>query len=109
MHVNAENNTFTAAEWGGRSLKFTIKLIIVSLIMVRQITAPIKHQFNPILILSFFILLSGCFNAAGATIINMSDTINLWGKWRFQTDPDDVGVREAWFKKQLTGTISLPG
>lgn len=69
----------------------------------------LRHRFNPVLILSLFILLSGWLESAAATRIKVSDTIDLRGKWRFQTDPEDAGVRETWYKKRLTGTISLPG
>lgn len=77
--------------------------------MIRRIIKTIKHQTHTILILSFFILLSGHLKAAPGTKIKVGDTINLTGKWRFQTDPNDVGVREAWYKKRLAGTITLPG
>ena len=35
--------------------------------------------------------------------------LDLSGSWRFQLDPDDVGVREGWWRRQLSGTITLPG
>lgn len=35
--------------------------------------------------------------------------IDLSGKWQFQIDRDDSGVKEQWFKKQLSDHITLPG
>ncbi|MFC1497134.1 sugar-binding domain-containing protein [Verrucomicrobiota bacterium] len=37
------------------------------------------------------------------------DRINLAGKWKFQIDPDDKGISEAWFNKELAKPINLPG
>ncbi len=35
--------------------------------------------------------------------------ISLAGKWRFEIDRKDAGMTEAWFKRELGGTITLPG
>jgi hypothetical protein len=35
--------------------------------------------------------------------------ISLHGTWYFQTDPDDIGINEEWYLKQLEETIILPG
>jgi len=77
--------------------------------MIRPIITTIKHRSITLLILPLFILLSGHIKAAQGTGMKVLDTINLSGKWRFQTDPDDIGVQQAWYKKQLSGAISLPG
>lgn len=37
------------------------------------------------------------------------NVLNLSGKWRFALDPDDKGITEEWFKRELAGTIRLPG
>ncbi|MEO6633376.1 MAG: sugar-binding domain-containing protein, partial [Mucilaginibacter sp.] len=37
------------------------------------------------------------------------DTIRLSGKWKFRTDPNDIGVENNWYKKRLGGEITLPG
>jgi hypothetical protein len=34
---------------------------------------------------------------------------SLAGKWRFEIDRADAGVRDRWFEKQLTRSISVPG
>ena len=36
-------------------------------------------------------------------------TLPLNGKWKFQTDPQDKGVKERWFSHSLSETIKLPG
>ena len=35
--------------------------------------------------------------------------ISLAGTWRFAIDPDDVGVTQQWFAKDLDDTVQLPG
>lgn len=37
------------------------------------------------------------------------ETIPLAGKWRFAPDPNDVGVNEKWFARELPDKIRLPG
>lgn len=41
--------------------------------------------------------------------IQQPETIDLAGEWQFQTDPDDKGVNENWFYKDLPESIHLPG
>ncbi len=35
--------------------------------------------------------------------------ISLAGKWLFAIDSADIGIKEHWFNKKLTGSILLPG
>jgi hypothetical protein len=35
--------------------------------------------------------------------------MDLSGIWSFQLDPEDKGIDEQWYNRQLAGTISLPG
>ena len=35
--------------------------------------------------------------------------IPLKGIWQFQTDPEDIGIKQSWFLSKLTDTINLPG
>lgn len=35
--------------------------------------------------------------------------IDLAGTWQYALDPEDKGIGEAWFGKQLSDTLSLPG
>jgi len=36
-------------------------------------------------------------------------TIDLSGKWQFQMDPEDIGLSEKWFNKNLNEIVQLPG
>ncbi|MDR1865271.1 MAG: beta-galactosidase [Bacteroidales bacterium] len=48
--------------------------------------------------------------AIQASVFHSSaQSIDLSGEWSFAIDPDDVGVREKWYNKSLTGKIRLPG
>jgi Glycosyl hydrolases family 2, sugar binding domain/Glycosyl hydrolases family 2 len=38
-----------------------------------------------------------------------ANEINLSGKWNFQIDSLDEGVKEKWFTKELNESVSLPG
>ena len=35
--------------------------------------------------------------------------LSLAGEWRFQLDPDNVGIAEKWHTRQLTDAVQLPG
>ncbi len=48
-------------------------------------------------LLSFFVLES------------QGQTTSLAGKWRFDIDKNDIGVKEKWFNKILSDVINLPG
>ncbi|MFV0589941.1 MAG: sugar-binding domain-containing protein [Draconibacterium sp.] len=54
-------------------------------------------------LLSLFILaLWSCTNDIGTSI-------DLAGQWQFQTDPNDRGITEKWFNKDLPEQVNLPG
>ncbi|MCK5853462.1 glycoside hydrolase family 2, partial [bacterium] len=38
-----------------------------------------------------------------------AETISLKGDWNFKLDPDNVGLKEQWFKQQLPDKAKLPG
>ena len=42
-------------------------------------------------------------------ILQAQVVIDLSGNWKFQIDREDVGIKEHWFRKQLTDSIYLPG
>src|SRR5512133_474394 len=52
-------------------------------------------------ITALWFLFCGCFANAS--------TIHLSGNWRFQLDPDNQGVTQNWFMKDLNETCKLPG
>ncbi|HTK21965.1 MAG TPA: hypothetical protein VL442_20750 [Mucilaginibacter sp.] len=69
----------------------------------------IKHRLITILIVGLFSLFSVHLKAEQGSKTMTGDTLSLSGKWRFQTDPNDIGVKQTWYKKQLEGVIRLPG
>ena len=51
---------------------------------------------------------------AGTCIVSLSASgsnppIQLDGKWRFQLDRENAGVKERWFDRRLKGELTLPG
>lgn len=42
-------------------------------------------------------------------LTSCNEVVDLSGKWQFALDPNNVGVKEQWFNKPLTDTITLPG
>jgi beta-galactosidase len=61
-----------------------------------------RTRLNRILALCCTLL--GLVISAGA-----AETLPLVGEWRFALDRDDVGLKEAWFKRALPDRIQLPG
>lgn len=47
-----------------------------------------------------------CMNMS---ILFAQETIDISGKWQFQIDRNDVGIKEKWFNQDLSDSISLPG
>ena len=55
--------------------------------------------------LLYLLLLTGLFVACSPN----QKQVDLSGRWAFQTDPTDVGLKEQWYNKPLNDTIFLPG
>lgn len=47
--------------------------------------------------------------AGSLAVVGQNHSISLSGKWAFQIDREDKGVREEWFNKTLNDRINLPG
>lgn len=47
--------------------------------------------------------------AATAYAAAAPDWVPLAGEWRFALDPQDVGITQKWFQKNLDDTLALPG
>lgn len=47
--------------------------------------------------------------ASTLTVAGQNRSLNLSGKWNFQIDRQDMGVKEQWFRKSLDDHINLPG
>jgi hypothetical protein len=45
-------------------------------------------------------------NCSQSTNIN---SISLKGPWRFQTDPEDIGIDQKWYQHKLKESVHLPG
>jgi len=50
-------------------------------------------------------MLSFAIMSAGAA----DNSISLSGNWNFKLDPDNLGIKEQWFKQQLPDKVKLPG
>lgn len=47
--------------------------------------------------------------AGSLAVVGQNHSVCLSGKWAFQIDREDKGVREEWFNKTLSDRINLPG
>lgn len=47
--------------------------------------------------------------AGSLAVVGQNHSVSLSGKWAFQIDREDKGVREEWFNKTLNDRINLPG
>ena len=47
--------------------------------------------------------------AGSLAVVGQNHSVSLSGKWAFQIDREDKGVREEWFNKTLSDRINLPG
>jgi hypothetical protein len=57
---------------------------------------------NLVLLLIFCI---GCMTS----FKQIDETIDLSGVWKFQLDPDNIGITEKWFNKEFSDSVLLPG
>ncbi len=50
-------------------------------------------------------LIAGCHDS-----FRISDEVaDLAGTWKFQLDPDNAGMKDRWFSKELNDSVKLPG
>ena len=54
-------------------------------------------------------LLLAFFSCLAAEQLRADETNSLAGEWRFALDPNDKGLKENWFDKNLMDKIQLPG
>ena len=59
-------------------------------------------QFQFLLLIIFIFLIYSCK-------VTQPENIDLSGEWKFQMDPDDVGVKEEWYNRELSDSVHLPG
>lgn len=55
------------------------------------------------------LLISLAFGLSLAMTVASELAIPLAREWKFELDPQNAGVGEGWFKKELAGSIRLPG
>lgn len=41
--------------------------------------------------------------------LSFRDTLSLTGEWTFALDPQDIGIRSAWYSRDLDSHVELPG
>ena len=61
-----------------------------------------------ILFLSLIVFLlsaTGCFHS----FQDFNETLDLSGIWKFQLDPDNLGMINKWYNQEFTDSIRLPG
>ena len=46
---------------------------------------------------------------AGCSLSTNENIISLKGTWQFQTDPDDIGIKQNWYQLKLKDDVDLPG
>ena len=65
---------------------------------------------NPLTVLSAATLVAGALLLTYRGPAQASaDRLSLAGRWRFQLDREDAGLRERWFERTLPDQITLPG
>jgi hypothetical protein len=62
-------------------------------------------RFAFISVVLLLIIMAGCHKSFQDTI----ETVNLSGTWKFQLDPDNVGMKDKWFNMEFNDSIQLPG
>lgn len=59
-------------------------------------------------LITTFVLLS-ILSAVSYSQLESKNTISLKGKWQFQIDPEDIGIKQNWFQLKLKDAVNLPG
>lgn len=71
-----------------------------------------KNIFNAVILVAF-LFVADKEKASAQTVSDLKTknnfTIDLSGKWFFQTDPSDEGIAQQWFNKKLDDIVKLPG
>ncbi len=63
-----------------------MKLSLLSLIVLLIITTSCQQSFQ-----------------------DFTEIADLSGTWKFQLDPDNLGMKDKWFSKEFNDSIQLPG
>jgi hypothetical protein len=62
-------------------------------------------RFSFLSLVVLLIVTTGCHQS----IQDFTEIKDLSGTWKFQLDPDNVGMSDKWFSKELNDSIQLPG
>ena len=87
------------------SLYFQILLVEAMEEIEKSMNMKSKRIMKSILAFS---LLSILLFVSCSQSIN-KNTISLKGKWQFQTDPEDIGIKQNWYQSKLNDVMNLPG
>ncbi|MDH7603951.1 MAG: beta-glucuronidase, partial [Melioribacter sp.] len=64
---------------------------------------------NKIKLTIFAFLLIFIFSSVNNSQTTSKEVISLKGTWNFQIDPDDVGIKQSWYRSKLNDIVNLPG
>ena len=64
------------------------------------------HKRNKLICLSLIVFLS---TSCSQSLHNHIEALDLSGTWKFQLDPENVGMREKWYSKEFNDSVQLPG
>jgi hypothetical protein len=63
-----------------------MRFILLSVVVLLTVTTSCRHSFK-----------------------NYNKVTDLSGTWKFQLDPDNLGIKEKWFNEEFNDSIKLPG
>jgi len=64
---------------------------------------------NKIKLTIFTFLLVFIFSSLNYSQTTSKQIISLKGTWNFQIDPEDVGIKQSWYRSKLNDIVNLPG
>ncbi len=62
-------------------------------------------RYTQIFFLTLLVAITSCLQ----TVENPVEINDLSGTWKFELDPDNQGLEEKWFTRQLSDNIQIPG
>ena len=62
-------------------------------------------KYSLIYIVVLLMITSGCHQS----FQDSTEIMDLSGTWKFQLDPENVGMKDKWFNEEFNDSILLPG
>ncbi len=62
-------------------------------------------RYAPLSIFVLIVMLTSCNQSTDCS----NEIRDLSGIWKFQLDPDNVGMRDQWYSQEFSDSIPLPG